>query len=173
MKGYHLWSELEAWKPDLNEINQLSRTVCQEFATTQSAENAKSKNDDWLAHDIYFIRDALRFCEFEEAVATADAGRVIRVLKYWCFAFRGASQHNYARECAEVLLKWKYETHGALRKALEKSWFVNRWGLDGRWIATDLYLEQLNYWVKVRFEIELLTQDLPWCSVFSLPKEAE
>ena len=75
------------------------------------------------------------------------------VLKYWCFAFRGASQHNYARECAEVLLKWKYEMHGALRKALERSWFVNRWGLDGHWIATDLYLEQLNYWVKVSIGI--------------------
>jgi len=83
----------------------------QSLETTKSAEDAKSKNDDWLAHGIYFIRDALLFCEFEKAVATADAGCVIRVLKYWCF------------------VKWKYETHGALRRALEQSWFVNRWGL--------------------------------------------
>jgi len=149
LKGFHRWSELRAWKPDLNEINKLAHTITQKYATTKSAEDAKSKDDDWLAHDIYFIHDALLFCEFEQAVATADAGHVICVLKYWCFAFRGASQHNYAQECAEVLLKWKYETHGALRRALEQSWFVNRWGVEGRWIATDLYLEQLNYWVKV------------------------
>lgn len=109
----------------------------------------KEIGDDWLAHDIYFIRDALFFCEFEQAVAYADPGRILRVLKYWCFAFRGASQHNYARECAEVLLKWKYELDDMLRKALERSWFVNRWAKEGRWIPADLYLEQLNFWVKV------------------------
>jgi hypothetical protein len=109
----------------------------------------KEKEDDWNAHDIYFVRDALFFCEFEQAVAYADAGRVIRVLRYWCFAFRGAGQHNYARECAEVLLKWKYELDEELRKVLERSWFFNRWGKEGRWIAADLYLEQLNFWVKV------------------------
>jgi hypothetical protein len=89
------------------------------------------------------------FCEFEHAVCHADAGRVIRIFKYWAFAFRGAGQHNYARECVEVLVKWKYELTDALRTALEKSWFVNRWGKEGRWIASDLYLEQLNFWVKV------------------------
>jgi len=38
----------------------------------------------------------------------------------------------------------------ALRRACEKAWFFNRYGRAGRWIATDLYLEQCNYWVKVR-----------------------
>ncbi len=87
---------------------------------------------------------------FEHAVSTADAGIVLRVLKYWAFAFRGASQHNYARECVEILLKWKYELGPELQAALERSWFVNRWGKPGRWIAADLYLEQCNFWVKVR-----------------------
>jgi hypothetical protein len=71
------------------------------------------------------------------------------VLKYWTLAFRGAGQHNYAQECAEVLIKWKYEMTDALRQALEKAWFCNHFGKLGRWIATDLYLEQCNYWVKV------------------------
>ncbi|KII86340.1 hypothetical protein PLICRDRAFT_177892 [Plicaturopsis crispa FD-325 SS-3] len=61
-----------------------------------------------------------------------------------CFA----DEHNYARECAEILIKLKYEVTQSLRAALEKAWFVNRWGLDGRWIPADLYLEQLNFWVK-------------------------
>ena len=109
----------------------------------------KESGDDWMAHDIYFIRDALLFCEFEQAVAFADPGRVLRVMKYWAFAYRGCGQHNYARECAEVLLQWKYELHNELCKALELSWFVNRWGIPGRAIGADLYLEQLNFWVKV------------------------
>ena len=110
----------------------------------------KEVGDDWEAHDILFIRDSLLFCEFEQAVAYADPGRILRVMKYWCLLFRGASQHNYARECAEVLIKWKYELDEMLKMALERAWFVNRWGLEGRWIPTDLYVEQLNFWVKVR-----------------------
>ena len=113
------------------------------------AEDAKQVGDDWLAHDIFFIRDSLFFLEFESAVAWADAGRVLRVMRYWLMMYRGVGQHNYARECAEILLRWKFETTEAMRRALEKAWFVNRSGLDGRWIASDLWLEQCNYYVKV------------------------
>ncbi|KAI0038105.1 hypothetical protein FA95DRAFT_1506067, partial [Auriscalpium vulgare] len=117
--------------------------------TIMSAEAAKDVNDDYLAHSIYFIRDALIFCEFERGVSEADAGPVLRVIKFWTFAFRGAGLHNYARESAEVILRWKYELDQHTRDALEQAWFVNRWGLSGRWIPADLYLEQLNFWVKV------------------------
>jgi hypothetical protein len=82
------------------------------------------------------------------AVSFADAGH-IRVLKYWVLAFCGVGQHNYPRECAEVLVRWRYEPTNKLRSALERSWFVNRIGKPGRFIPSDLYLEQLNFWVKV------------------------
>ncbi|TFK74253.1 hypothetical protein BDN72DRAFT_760067 [Pluteus cervinus] len=122
------------------------------YANPVSALNAKKFEDDVAAHLIYFIRDALIFCEFEDAVSHADAGRVLRVLKFWAFSFRGAGLHNYARECLEIVLRWKYELTPSLQAALEQSWFVNRWGLSGRWIASDLYLEQLNFWVKVCYQ---------------------
>ncbi|KAJ7688510.1 hypothetical protein B0H16DRAFT_1753086 [Mycena metata] len=51
-------------------------------------------------------------------------------------------------DCAEVLIRWRYELPEKLRRALERSWFINRWGIRGRLIAADLYLEQLNFWVK-------------------------
>ena len=105
----------------------------------------KEAGDDWEAHDIYFVRDALLFCEFEQA---ADPGRVLRARRYWCFAFRGVGQHNYARECAEVLLQREYELNDMLRNALERARFVNRWGLPGGFRLIPMF-EQLNYWVKV------------------------
>jgi len=82
-------------------------------------------------------------------VAFADAGVVLRVLKYWAFSFRGAGLHNYARECIEILLQWKYELTPEMETAKEQAWFFNRFELRGRNIASDLYLEQNNYWVKV------------------------
>ena len=39
-----------------------------------------------------------------QAIAMVDAGHVIHVLKYWYFAFWGASQHNYMQECVELTL---------------------------------------------------------------------
>ncbi|PPQ97814.1 hypothetical protein CVT26_012914 [Gymnopilus dilepis] len=147
-KGFQQWSELKSWRPNLDEIKALAEDIVLNHANTSAAERMKDAGDDWEAHNIFFIGDALLFCEFEQAVAHADPGRVLRVMKYWCFAFRGAGQHNYARECAEVLLRWKYKLTDMLRKALERAWFVNRWGLPRRWIPADLYVEQLNYWVK-------------------------
>ncbi|KAJ6465625.1 hypothetical protein C8R47DRAFT_1201528 [Mycena vitilis] len=113
-----------------------------------SLRGAKAANDDYFSHSVYFIRDALFFCKFEKSVSIADAGAVMRVLKYWALAFRGAGQHNYARECVEVIVRSKYEMSDALRLAREQAWFYNRWGIYGRSIAADLYLEQNNYWVK-------------------------
>ncbi|KAG6835515.1 hypothetical protein H0H93_000635 [Arthromyces matolae] len=151
-KRFRYWSQLEKWKPNLQEIQTISGAIQEEFTTTRSAAKAQDiDKDDVMAHSIYFMRDALTFLEFEHAVSHGDAGRVLRVLKYWSLAFRGAGQHNYARECVEILLKWTYETTPELRLALESSWFVNRWGEEGRFIASDLYLEQLNYWVKCIF----------------------
>ncbi|KAJ7145300.1 hypothetical protein C8R43DRAFT_1129975 [Mycena crocata] len=146
--SFTLISQLQKWRPTLDEIKSLSAIICEEFATTTAAEQAKAANDDYMAHSIYFIQDALFFCKFEKSVSIADAGGVMRVLKYWALAFRGAGQHNYARECVEVLLRTKYEMTDALRLAREQSWFYNRWGIYGRSIAADLYLEQNNYWVK-------------------------
>ncbi|KAF7972318.1 hypothetical protein HWV62_18506 [Athelia sp. TMB] len=148
INGMKTWSELKSWRHDLASVKKISLEIFEQFVTSASAEKAKQGGDDWLAHCSYFIRDAVLFCVFEHAVSHADAGRVIRVFKFWALAFRGTGQHNYARECVEVLVKWKYELPPALRLALEKSWFVNRWGEPSRWIASDLYLEQLNFWVK-------------------------
>ncbi|KAJ7572576.1 hypothetical protein C8J56DRAFT_806986 [Mycena floridula] len=149
--SFNQWSQLRTWRPTLDEILELSVTLRDTLSTVAAAEAAKEAKDDWQAHNIYFIRDALLFCRFEHAVSYSDAGPILRVMKYWLLAFRGAGQHNYARECAEVLIKWKYEMTEPMRMAMERSWFVNRWALSGRSIASDLYLEQLNFWVKVIF----------------------
>ncbi|PPQ79975.1 hypothetical protein CVT24_003795 [Panaeolus cyanescens] len=142
------WSKLSEWKPTPNDVTDFASYFVQTFANVSHAASAKKAQDDYLAHSIYFIRDALIFSEFEHAVSNADAGRVIRVLKFWAFSFRGAGLHNYAWECLEIVIRWKYELDEPMQNALERSWFVNWWGIPGRWIAADLYVEQLNFWVK-------------------------
>ncbi|KAJ6624449.1 hypothetical protein B0H10DRAFT_1943318 [Mycena sp. CBHHK59/15] len=152
INGFTLYSELSGWQPTLADIQAIALAISTDFATATAAQKAQAAGDDWMAHSIYFIRDSLFFCMFEKAVSFSDPGQLIRVLKYWGLAFRGVGQHNYTRECAAVLVRWKYELPDKLRRALERSWFVNRWGIIGRSIASDLYLEQLNFWVKLMFD---------------------
>ncbi|KAJ3540198.1 hypothetical protein NMY22_g4401 [Coprinellus aureogranulatus] len=143
--GWNSHSDLaKNWRPTYDDLKATSAKIFKGWANTRAAEQAKEAKDDWTAHEVYFIRDVLLFLYFEEAVRTADPPRIYRCLRYWCLMFRGAGQHNYARECAEILLVAKYELTKDLKRTLERSWFINRWGLEDHWIATDLYLEQLN-----------------------------
>ncbi|KAJ7210935.1 hypothetical protein C8J57DRAFT_1539795 [Mycena rebaudengoi] len=147
-KDIKRWADLAKWKPTVDELSSFAQDFVTDFTVAANIEHAKNINDDYYAHSQYFIRDALIFCVFEHGVAFADAGVVLRVLKYWALSFRGAGLHNYARECIEVQLQWKYELTPELRAAKEQAWFYNRWGIRGRNIASDLYLEQNNFWVK-------------------------
>ncbi|KAJ6599467.1 hypothetical protein B0H10DRAFT_2323100 [Mycena sp. CBHHK59/15] len=152
INGFTLYSELSGWQPTLADIQAIALAISTDFATATAAQKGQAAGDDWMAHSIYFIHDSLFFCMFEKAVSFSDPGQLIRVLKYWGLAFRGVGQHNYACECAEVLVRWKYELPDKLRRALERSWFVNCWGIIGCSIVSDLYLEQLNFWVKLMFD---------------------
>ncbi|KAJ7830054.1 hypothetical protein B0H14DRAFT_2366067, partial [Mycena olivaceomarginata] len=105
-----------------------------EFTEAINAQKAKNINDDYYAHSQYFIRDALIFCVFEHAVAFADAGIVLRVLKFWALSFRGAGLHNYARECIEIALHWKYELTPEMQAAKERAWFYADEGARGLFV---------------------------------------
>ncbi|KAJ6539803.1 hypothetical protein DFH09DRAFT_1090121 [Mycena vulgaris] len=111
------------WKPTLEDLTEFAQDFVTDFTVAINAERAKNDNDDHYAHSQYFIRDALIFCVFEHAVAFADAGPVLRVLKYWAFSFRGAGLHNYARECIKILLQWKYKLTPEMRAAKNKPGF--------------------------------------------------
>ncbi|KAK6995643.1 hypothetical protein R3P38DRAFT_3425830 [Favolaschia claudopus] len=133
IKGFTRFSELSQWRPSLADIQAISQRISTEFATATAAQAAQAAGDEcpFLLH-------------VWEAVAFADPGQLIRVLRYWVLAFRGVGQHNYARECVEVLVRWKYELSDKSRRALERSWFIHPRGIRGRSIASDLYLERLN-----------------------------
>lgn len=81
-QGFRRWSQLAKWRPSLNEVEDLAKEIAREWVNTEAAEKAKEAGDDWTAHEIYFLRDTLLFCEFEQAVSHADPGRVERVLRY-------------------------------------------------------------------------------------------
>jgi hypothetical protein len=108
------------------------------------------EGDHVYAHGLLFLRDALLLRVFQHGIKTGDPGIVLRVIKFWFYAFRGSGKDNYARESLEILVQWgSGELTEEMKCALEATWFYNRWGLRNRFIPSDLYLEHLNYWLKV------------------------
>lgn len=130
--------------------------IRKKYISSAEAEDclASNEGDHVYAHGLLFFRDALLLQVFRHAVKHADPGIILRVLKYWCFSFKGAGSLNYCRETMEILIQWNSgELTPEMSSALEKTWFYNRWGAPGRYIPSDLYIEQLNYYLKVRSSI--------------------
>ncbi|KZS88225.1 hypothetical protein SISNIDRAFT_418590, partial [Sistotremastrum niveocremeum HHB9708] len=112
-------------------------------------ETQREEGDHVFAQSGLFMRDTLLFEMYDHGVRNGDPGLLWAVIKPWLYSFRGAKQQNYSRECLELLVRWETELTVEMREVLERAWFYNRVGLPGRFIAIDMYLEHLNYWIKV------------------------
>jgi hypothetical protein len=153
------WDDLAEWQPtDGDQVMNVARRIRERFIDSCEAELCLREDGDHVyGHAILFLRDALLHRVFQHAVRHGDPGLVLRVIKYWLYSFRGAGMTNYARESMEVLVQWESgELDNAMKDALERTWFYNRWGDPTRFIASDLHLEHLNYYLKVRIHIRVL-----------------
>ncbi|KAI0311155.1 hypothetical protein OF83DRAFT_1069289, partial [Amylostereum chailletii] len=153
--------KLDLRKPEYNKAKELvhhslvarildcARYLVSRFATTLAAQQALQVADDVCAHSILFVRDALLFEEFGDAIRDADVGRMWSVYRVWVFMMRGAGCHNYGNEILEMIAQFRYVLSVKLAEIVERTWLVNRWGKKGRSIPTDLYLEHNNGFIKV------------------------
>ncbi|KIJ35361.1 hypothetical protein M422DRAFT_180855, partial [Sphaerobolus stellatus SS14] len=144
-------STIDTKKPEFNRGRELvehsliarildcARFIYTTFARTEAAHQAIRANDHVLGHSILFIRDALYHWELAEAIRDGDV----------------AGLSNYANELLEMKQQYCYEFNVEFREIMESTWLVNRWGVKGRSIPTDLYLEHNNGFIKVF--IKLLT----------------
>ncbi|KAH9917480.1 uncharacterized protein B0H18DRAFT_958331 [Fomitopsis serialis] len=100
--GYDNHQKLKSWKPKWEDFNAVVNKIVADYASTRAAHTALLTGDEVLAHSILFIRDALLFREFSEAIQDADVGRMWLVHDFWVFMMRGAGCHNYGNEILEM-----------------------------------------------------------------------
>ncbi|KAJ3513287.1 hypothetical protein NMY22_g15085 [Coprinellus aureogranulatus] len=148
---FNSFEDLKTWAPTATEFEDAVQKIVTQFATTEAASEAMKAGDDVMAHSILFIRDALLFWEFCQAIREANVGRMWLVYDFWVFMFRGAGCHNYGNEILEMKAQYEHEFTPLLRELAERTWLVNRWGKKGRSIPTDLYLEHNNGFIKNLF----------------------
>ncbi|TBU40577.1 hypothetical protein BD309DRAFT_1046122 [Dichomitus squalens] len=143
--------DFKTWYPTWDEFDSLVVQLVDNFTMSGAAESAMFASDEVLAHSILFIRDALLFREFGDAIRWADVGRMWMVYDFWVFMMRGAGCHNYGNKILEMKAQFEHEFPLELREVVERTWLVNRWGKKGRSIPTDLYLEHNNSFLKAKY----------------------
>lgn len=140
--------QLDGWKPRWEEFNNVVCTIVDEY-TLGFGGDTYLGTDEVLKHSKLFMRDALTFWVFSDAIRHEDVGLMWLIYTFWLFMFRGAGCHNYGNEILEMVAQYQYEMTMTLRRIIERTWLVNRWGKLGRAIPTDLYLEHNNGFIKV------------------------
>lgn len=147
--GFDTIKEVDQWKPGWTEFDQVVHKIADEYAMAFGADSSLHLDDEVLKHSKLFIRDALTFWVFSDAIQWEDVGLMWLVYTFWLFMFRGAGCHNYGNEILEMMAQFRYEMSTELQQIVERTWLVNRWGIPGRAIPTDLYLEHNNGFIKV------------------------
>lgn len=148
-RGFDSVAALQLWTPGWEEFEETVTWIVDRYISTNAAHQALLEGDDVLAHGTLFNRDAMLFREFSEGIRGADVGRMWLVYDFWVFMMRGAGCHNYGNEILQMKAQYEHIFPPLLREVMERSWLVNRWGMKGRSIATDLYLEHNNGFLKV------------------------
>lgn len=138
-----------AWKPEWEEFDRVVDQVVDGYTMVSGADASLDNDDEVLKHSKLFNRDALTFFVFSEAIRHEDIGTMWLIYTFWVFMFRGAGCHNYGNELLEMIAQYQYEMPKPLRKVVERTWLVNRWGKRGRSIPTDRWLEHVNGFIKV------------------------
>ena len=141
--------QLNKWKPQWKDFNKVVNKIVDKYTMAFEADISLDTTDEVLKHSKLFIRDALTFWVFSDAVRHEDVGTMWLVYSFWLFMFRGAGCHNYGNEILEMVAQFTYEMDTSLREVVERTWLVNRWGKPGRAIPTDRYLEINNGFIKV------------------------
>ena len=157
--GLEHLDDIKKWNPTWPAFEELTRTLVWEFASTAADHDALKKGDKVLAHSIFIIRDSLMFMEFNDAIKQVDVGRMWMVYNHWIFMMRGAGLHNYGNKLLEMKAQFLNEYSGELCKIVKHTWLVNQWGVRGKSIPTDLYLEHNNGFTKVCSAMHLMRLD--------------
>jgi hypothetical protein len=85
------------------EQNSTQSTFSQSATSAVPSTASTPVGDQVFEGAILFLRDALILREYTDAIKIGDPGRIILVLKHWCFAFRGSGKTKYSYEMLSLI----------------------------------------------------------------------
>ncbi|KAI0077522.1 hypothetical protein K474DRAFT_1595949, partial [Panus rudis PR-1116 ss-1] len=111
-----------------------------------------SSGDMLHENGILFLRDALLFRAFNDAIKAGASGRIVLILKLLALAYRGAGRSKYAHETLHLIHNLTTVWPESIRRIIIQNWLVNPTGRPNSWIPVDLLQEHMNFWIKVIYK---------------------
>ncbi|KAJ7084898.1 hypothetical protein B0H15DRAFT_783568 [Mycena belliarum] len=146
-------------------------------ADAKAAGKGKKKADTPLPHvkkgdmvfenAILFLRDALLTREFTDAVKAGDSGRVVLMLRFWVFSYRGSGRSKYAHEMLHLLHNLTCVWTRELRRVIIHNWLLNPTGKVNSFVEIDLVQEHLNFWIKKIYKADGDGHSWDWLALIS------
>ncbi|KAA1098528.1 hypothetical protein PGT21_036271 [Puccinia graminis f. sp. tritici] len=98
------------------------------------------------------IRDFATILEAQSSMRDGDYGRLIYMWERWSVMTQGLGKMpHYSRHLPKLLVQLKYVLPDALAQLVKNTMLLSPTGSSGHFMATDQYLEVLNYWLKYFF----------------------
>ena len=88
---------------DTRMVDDLRSSRSQESEASGEQERGGHAGDMIFENAVLFLRDGLLLREFLDAIKTGNSGRVLLVLRFWAFGFRGSGRAKYAHEVLHLI----------------------------------------------------------------------
>ncbi|EFP90817.2 uncharacterized protein PGTG_16843 [Puccinia graminis f. sp. tritici CRL 75-36-700-3] len=98
------------------------------------------------------IRDFGTIIEANQAMKAGDYGRLMYMWDQWAVMTQGLGQMpHYSKHLPKLIVQLKYVLPDSLAQVVLNTLLISPSGIPGHFVATDQYLEVLNYWLKYFF----------------------
>ncbi|KAA1114047.1 hypothetical protein PGTUg99_011318 [Puccinia graminis f. sp. tritici] len=122
------------------------------FCSGDAFRNDLSKSSPGHLNFLLRIRDFATVIEAQRSMRDGDYGRLIYMWERWAVMTQGLGKMpHYSRHLPKLLVQLKYVLPDAISKLVKNTLLLSPNGKSGNFMATDQYLEVLNYWLKYFF----------------------
>ncbi|KAG0011419.1 hypothetical protein BGZ82_003007, partial [Podila clonocystis] len=112
---------------------------------------------------LLFLRDVAVYIELDESIKAGDIGRIQHILPTITLMMHGGGNTNYAIELLRLLYGTRQVWTDEWSTAVLSSMLVNPKGIEGGWMPTDMFQENLNYLIKTIFSAK--GSNMSWESI--------
>jgi hypothetical protein len=98
------------------------------------------------------VRDFATIIEANRAMKAGDYGRLMYMWERWAIMTQGLGKMpHYSKHLPKLIVQLKYILPTSLAELVLNSLLISPSAKAGHFVATDQYLEVLNYWLKYFF----------------------
>ncbi|KAA1121213.1 hypothetical protein PGTUg99_025333 [Puccinia graminis f. sp. tritici] len=122
------------------------------FCSREAFEGDLAKSSPAHNNLLLRLRDFATILEAQRAMKDGDYGRLMYMWERWAVMTQGLGKMpHYSRHLPKLIVQLKHVLPHAISQLVLNTLLISPTGKAGHFVATDQYLEVLNYWLKYFF----------------------